>query len=149
MATAPARASCRPRPTRRGPGASWRGQGDDGFGLVELVVAMGVLAVIGMVVVLGVGASLRVVAGSQQRSAATGLLSAADAQIQGASASSLATLQPSPATTTVDGIVYCTTYASSTSGTGAVPAYTFTITVTWPGCSGTSTLSRTVLAGGT
>jgi hypothetical protein len=110
---------------------------------------MGVLAVIGTVVVLGVGASLRVVAGAQQRSVATGLLSAADAQIQGASAGSLASLQPSPPTTTVDGIVYCTTYASSTSGTGSLPTYTFTITVAWPGCSGTSTLSRTVLAGGT
>lgn len=123
-------------------------RGDGGFGLVELVVAMGVLAVIGLVVVLGTGASLRVVAGAQQRSVATGLLSAADAEIQGASAGALASLSPPPAST-VNGISYCTTWSSSTDTTGSVPAYTFTITVTWPGCGGVSSLSRTTIAGGT
>lgn len=149
MPVARSRSLRRPRRTRRGTGAPLRGRGDDGFGLVELVVAMGVLAVIGLVVVLGVGASFTVVASSRQRAVATGLLSAADAQIQGASASALSTLAPSPGTTTVDGITYCTTYSSSTSGTGTLPTYTFTVTVAWPGCGGASSVSRTVLAGGT
>ncbi len=133
---------------RRGAGTADPGDGEGGFTLVELMVAMGVFAVVGLAVVLGTGTSLRVVAENAQRSAATGLLSAADAQIQGAAASSLPGLAPDPPTTTINGVVYCTAYSSTTSGTGALPTYTFTITVTWPGCSGGTSLSRTVLAGG-
>lgn len=109
---------------------------------------MGVLAVVSLVLVLGMGESFRTVSLAQQRSAATGLLSAADAEIQATPPSELATLAP-PAATTVNGIDYCTSFSSSTGGTGAPLLYTFVITVTWPTCQGSSSLTGAVQAGGT
>lgn len=122
---------------------------DAGFGLVELVVAMGVVAVIGMVLMLGMGESLAATTMARQRAVATGLLSAADAQIQAAPATALGTLQPDAPTTVVDGVAFCTSYASSASGGGSASTlYAFTVTVTWPGCGGPSSVVGTVDAGG-
>jgi type II secretory pathway pseudopilin PulG len=120
---------------------------EDGFGLVELVVAMGVLALVGVVLAYGMTESFQAAALARQRSVASGLLSAADAAIQAAPAGGLGALASST-TTSVDGVAYCTSLTSTTNGQ-TPPLYTFTITVTWPGCGGAFSLQGTAQAGGT
>lgn len=138
----------RPVPGHRtGRAATGHDGGDAGFGLVELVVSMGIVAVISLVLVLALGESFRASALSRERSVAIGLLSAADSQVQALPAGSLGAVQGS--STTVNGISYCTSYAPTTTAEGAVTLYTFAITVTWPGCSGGSSVTGTVQAGGT
>ena len=138
----------RPVPARRtGRAGSGRVPADAGFGLVELIVSMGVVAVISVVLVLALGESFRASALSRERSVAVGLLSAADSQVQALPAGSLGAVQGT--STTVNGISYCTSYSPTTSQVGAVTLYTFAISVTWPGCSGASSVTGTVQAGGT
>lgn len=138
------------RRARRGGPSSLGGSSapDAGFGLVELVVSMGVIAIIALVLVLGMGESFRAVASARQRSVATGLLSAADSQLQALPPGQLSTATP-PSPVAVNAITYCTSWSSSASGQSPAVLYTFAITVTWPGCSGGTSVTSDVQVGGT
>lgn len=126
-------------------------RGDDGgFGLVEIVVALGVLALVSVVALRAVASGVATSVLGRQQSVAAALIAAADAGLQSADVATLAGLvaHPSTQTTAVAGTPYCLSEGASASASNL---YTVTVTVSWPAgatCSGPEHRSSQVQVGG-
>lgn len=117
---------------------------DAGFGLVEIVVAMALFAVIVVVAGAGLLASLQSATGARDRSVATSLLSSADASLQATPYATLATGAPAPTSTTIGGVTYTTTTTETKVTSGPESGLLdLGIVVGWPtpGGHGTSTVT--------
>jgi len=126
------------------PVRSWRREradrgADDGFGLVEVLVSMMLLAVVLVAVGAGMLYALRAAAVSREHSVATGLLGAAEAQVQALSYATAGAPPsvPSPSQAVLGGVTYTTrmseTLVTSGSETNLLDV---TVTVSWSGASG-------------
>ena len=122
---------------RRG-GRAARGA-DEGFGLVEVLVSMALLAVVLVAVGAGMLYALRAATASRERSVATGLLGAAEASVQALSypAAGPEPTMPSPTQAVLGGVTYTTTTTETmvTSGPEA-NLLDLTVVVSWPGATG-------------
>ena len=123
--------------SRRG-GRAARGA-DEGFGLVEVLVSMALLAVVLVAVGAGMLYALRAATASRERSVATGLLGAAEASVQALSypAAGPEPTMPSPTQAVLGGVTY-TTRTSKTRATSVLEPSLLdvTVVVSWSGVTG-------------
>ncbi|MHB1598467.1 MAG: prepilin-type N-terminal cleavage/methylation domain-containing protein [Acidimicrobiales bacterium] len=112
---------------------------DEGFGLIEVLVSMALLAVVLVAVGAGMLYALRAATASRERSVATGLLGAAEATLQAMRYTTPGTPPPapSPSETTLGGVTYTTTAAETMVTSGPeVNLLDLTVVVSWPGATG-------------
>ena len=114
-------------------------QDDEGFGLVEVLVSMALLAVVLVAVGAGMLYALRAATASRERSVATGLLGAAEASVQALSypAAGSEPTMPLPTQAVLGGVTYTTTTTETmvTSGPEA-NLLDVTVVVSWSGVTG-------------
>jgi Tfp pilus assembly protein PilV len=111
---------------------------DEGFGLVEAVVAMALLAIVVSIVGAGMLYTLRATTAARERSVAVGLIGTEESVLQATPYSTLSTgAWPATSTTSISGVTYTTTTSESTvtSGTEA-GLLDFSIEVSWPNPAG-------------
>lgn len=112
---------------------------DDGFGLVEVLVSMALLAVVLVAVGAGMLYALRAATVSRERSVATGLLGAAEASVQALPylAAGPPPSAPSPTQAVLGGVTY-TTRTSETLVTSGPETNLLdvTVVVSWTGAAG-------------
>ncbi len=122
---------------RRG-GRAARGA-DEGFGLVEVLVSMALLAVVLVAVGAGMLYALRAATASRERSVATGLLGAAEASVQALSypAAGSEPTMPLPTQAVLGGVTYTTTTTETHATSVLEPSLLdVTVVVSWSGVTG-------------
>ncbi len=118
--------------SRRGERAA-RGA-DEGFGLVEVLVSMALLAVVLVAVGAGMLYALRAATASRERSVATGLLGAAEASLQEHPDAIAGWSQAA-----LGGVTYRTTTTETTvASVAATSLVDVTIIVSWSGAGGSN-----------
>lgn len=129
------------------------GESDAGFGLIELVVALGVLAVVSLVSLRAIATGIATSALGRQQSVASALIGEADATLESDTAAELTSLVTSGATqpTTVGGVAYCLAEQASVGAGATANLFSVTLTVSWPAsasCTGPHRLASRVQVAG-
>ncbi len=114
-------------------------QDDEGFGLVEVLVSMALLAVVLVAVGAGMLYALRAATASRERSVATGLLGAAEASVQALSypAAGSEPTMPLPTQAVLGGVTYTTRTSKAHATSVLEPSLLdVTVVVSWSGVTG-------------